>query len=122
MKLTMPSKMRSKTERKPALDTSAQFNRAKQLAKKTTQLVEESKRAKIRFLLTELSAGLTFCDVAKVSRVAQSKKQGVADALKAYESALRIASDVPLTTDEETQVRENLSELKSRLEELGQLV
>jgi hypothetical protein len=76
-----------------------------------------------RFLMTEISCGLTFVSVAKIARPEQREryKRSVSNARKAYATVIRFYSRVEMNDEQMTQLSAGLSRLESELKELGGL-
>lgn len=77
---------------------------------------EGSKRAQLRFILNELTAGLTFANIARHGGDGGARARK--GARVAYDSVLRFRSRVTLTQGEAGEVRKGMKKLKKQLEEL----
>lgn len=77
---------------------------------------QKVKNAQLRFILTELAAGMTFASIAEGEG---SRGQSLARARAACDSVLRFLDRVPLTSEESREVWGKLEALKNRLESLG---
>ncbi len=87
---------------------------AKDLSESTSSL----KDTQVKFILTELAAGMTFASAAE--KLGGGKEQSRARARAAYDSVLRFRGRVSLTGEESKIVQEKLEALKKRLEALGE--
>ena len=83
---------------------------------KFSETTENLRITQVRFILTELAAGMTFASIAEGKG---SKGQSLARARAAYASVLRFLDRVSLTSEESREVRRKLEALKNRLESLG---
>ena len=84
--------------------------------RKTSQ---EMKIAQLKFILTELSAGMTFAAIALV-RKGEAQARNRARARTAYNSALHFLDRVTMTREQLDEVRARLALLKQRLRTLGE--
>jgi len=86
-----------------------------------SQTTRKLKNTHLRFILTELAAGLTFASVARnAGRSKENKEESRARARAAYDSVLRFRRRVVLTEKESERVQSKSQELKGRLEALGE--
>jgi hypothetical protein len=76
-----------------------------------------------RFLMTEISCGLTFVSLAKCSRPQEREKykRNVHNARKAYQTVLRFYGRITMSDEERTQLSAGLSRLEAELQDLGVL-
>ena len=72
------------------------------------------------FLLAEVNTGLTFVHVASTAKYADKAARNVANARKAYETALDYMSRVSLSSKEFAELEGGLAELKRELQQLGE--
>jgi len=89
------------------------------MEKPMRQIMAESNRIGVQFLLADLEVGITFLDVAKVTRVDATRRRNLRSARAAYETVLRLLPRVMPSEEEQKQLNERLAELKSRLSAAG---
>lgn len=89
------------------------------MEKSTRQIVAESNRIGVQFLLADLAAGLTFLNVAEVTQLAATRKRNFDSARTAYRTVLRLLPRVTPTHEEEMELTAKISELKRRLVAAG---
>jgi hypothetical protein len=82
----------------------------------------DSHRTGAAFLLTDLDLAMTFLDLANTSRIAGIVRRNRRNARTAYDSVLRFLPRLVLTAAERQRIEEKLSELKGRLEAVGEQV
>jgi hypothetical protein len=83
------------------------------------RIIFDAHRACARFLLVDLDLGITFLDIAKTSRNAETVQRNLNNALIAYSSSMRFLPRLTLTALEDMAIKEKLARLKTRLECLG---
>ena len=84
---------------------------------------EKVRKTGITFLRSEIDTGHTLANIALASGEDSEKRQRNGEnARKAYDSAMRFADRVSLSSDETREMNENLNALKSKLIRLGEKV
>jgi hypothetical protein len=71
------------------------------------------------FMHAELSTGLTFARVASTAKYANRAARNLANARKAFDTAVSYMARVPLSTTEFAELEGKLAELKQELQQLG---
>lgn len=89
------------------------------LSKSSRQILEESNRVGVQFLLTEISAGLTFFGVSDTTQSMDTQQRNRRLALTAYETVLRMLPKVDPLEHERQALLDNLAELRNRLISVG---
>lgn len=79
----------------------------------------ERKLARFAHYGRSCRVGITFLDVAKVTRVAATRRRNVRSARAAYETVLRLLPRVTPSEAEQTLLSARLAELKRRLSAAG---
>jgi len=87
--------------------------------KSTRQVVEESNRVGVQFLLADLTAALTFLDVADATGSWDTRNRNLQNARSAYETVLRLLPRVFPSVEERSALQAKLDQLKKRLLALG---
>jgi hypothetical protein len=77
-------------------------------------------QARSDFLITELSVGLTFADIALSSNDEAKTKRNCKNARNAYDSVLKFIGEVKLTPADSTRLSNGMERLKSQLQALGE--
>lgn len=90
--------------------------------KSTRQIVEQSHRIGVQFLLTDMNAALTFLDVAEVSESTDVRARNRNHARTAYQTVLRLLPKISPSADERSALEQKLNTLRNRLRRLGCLV
>ena len=85
------------------------------MGKSTTQIVAESNRIGVQFLLADLAVGNTFLDVAEVTRIGATRRRNFRSAREAYETVLRLLPRVTPSDEEQSLLDAKIAELKDRL-------
>jgi hypothetical protein len=85
----------------------------------TRQIVEESNRLGVQFLIADLSVALTFLDVAETTRSEEVRKRNRDNARTAYDAVQRFLGRLSPSKEEQTELDARLSTLRSRLRGLG---
>ena len=82
---------------------------------------EESRTARVNFLLVELQAGLSFLDTAEASRSDETRARTRALAREAYDVVARHLADETLSVgdDERAEIQQQHERLGARLAEAG---
>lgn len=81
---------------------------------------DEYRQSGVHFVNTELDTGLIFARIAVGSKTRSKRERNCANARKAYESALHMLQQIPLSKEEKGAISEKLATLKSNLEKLGE--
>ena len=87
----------------------------------TAQLLEESHRIGVQFLLADLTTAFTFLDVSEVTEIEESRKRNLQKARYVYDTVLRLLPKVAPSTKEHAVLEDKLAELRRRLVATGQL-
>jgi hypothetical protein len=87
----------------------------------TAQLLEESHRIGVQFLLADLATALTFLDVSEVTELEESRKRNLERARYVYDTVMRLMPKVAPSTEELAALEGKLAELRRRLVATGQL-
>jgi hypothetical protein len=85
------------------------------MSRSTAQLLEQSHRIGVQFLLTDLAAAATFLDVADVTGQEDTRTRNREKARYVYETVLRLMPKVVPSDEERTALEQGLAELKLRL-------
>jgi hypothetical protein len=83
--------------------------------KSTRQIVDQSHRIGVQFLMADLTVAQTFLDVAEVSRSDEVRKRNRENARAAYRTVLRLMPKVLPSAHERAALDFKLTELKARL-------
>ncbi|HEV2273769.1 MAG TPA: hypothetical protein VGR96_06355 [Acidobacteriaceae bacterium] len=86
---------------------------------RTSNLIEQSNRIGVQFLLADLNTGLTFTQVASVTESAVGRTRNFDKALEVYRTVTRLLPRVLPSPDEQLQIQTRLGDLKCRLEQAG---
>ncbi|HLY40114.1 MAG TPA: hypothetical protein VKR52_02825 [Terracidiphilus sp.] len=89
--------------------------------KSNRQIVEETNRAGVQFLLADLVAALTFLDVADVTDDENTRTRNRHHARLAYETVLKLLPRISPSDEERPELESKLEDLKNRLLALGYL-
>lgn len=87
--------------------------------KSARQIVEESNRVGIQFLLADLATGLTFLNVAAVTHSDESRQRNYQNALSAYQTVIRLLPRVTPSAEERDDLNGKLDILRGRLAAIG---
>ncbi len=84
--------------------------------------VGDWRRVSAEFIMLDLEVAFTFLDIARTSRVAETRRRNQKSARRAYDAVLRfLPRFLPALSAAERRATENkLGELKNRLEQLGE--
>ena len=85
----------------------------------TRQIVEQSQRIGVQFLIADLTVAHTFLDVAEVTQSEDSRKRNRQNARVAYETVLRFLPRVSPSDEEWPSLETKLRTLRDRLIALG---
>ena len=91
------------------------------MPKPTAQLLEDSHRIGVQFLLADLATALTFLDVSQVTELEESRKRNLERARYVYDTVMRLMPKVAPSTEERALLDDKLAELRRRLVATGQL-
>jgi hypothetical protein len=83
------------------------------------ELIEQTNRAGVNFLFTDIEMAFTFMDVGETSSTHESRQRNYGKALEAYRTVLHFSSRVVMLPAEKEDLEQKLHKLKSRLEEAG---
>ena len=86
------------------------------------QIMQESHRVAVQFLVAELNVALTFLDVAQNTSLEETRIRNEQNARTAYFTVIRLLSKVDPTDEELPGLQSNLARLKDRLRALGYVV
>jgi len=87
----------------------------------TAQLLEQSHRIGVQFLLADLAAALTFLDVAEVTELEESRTRNRQKARYVYDTVIRLMPKVATSNEERAALEDRVAELKRRLIATGKL-
>ena len=87
----------------------------------TAQLLEESHRIGVQFLLADLTTAFTFLDVSEVTEIEESRKRNLEKARYVYDTVMRLMPKVEPSNEERAELEDNLAELRRRLVATGNL-
>jgi hypothetical protein len=85
----------------------------------TREIVEDSQRIGIQFLIADLTVAHTFLDVAEVTHSEQSRKRNRLNARTAYDMVLHFLPRVSHSDEEWPALETKLQKLKDRLIAVG---
>lgn len=89
------------------------------MANSTRQIMEQSQRIGVQFLIADLTVALTFLDVAEVTNSEDSRRRNQQHARYAYETVLRLLPRVSPSAEERPTLQSKIAELRDRLLALG---
>lgn len=90
-------------------------------AKSNRQVMAESNRVGVQFLVAEIEIALTFLEVADVTRQEDVRNRNRENARVAYDTVLKLLPKVSPSECERSTLEAKLEELKKRLLALGYL-
>ncbi len=82
----------------------------------TLQLIQQSHRIGVEFLLVDLDTGLTFLDVADATSSDETRTRNRQNARIAYDAVLRLLARLAPTTEERSVLDAKIAALKNRLD------
>jgi len=85
----------------------------------TRQIMEDSRRIGVQFLITDLGVALTFLDVAETTRSEEVRKRNHENARTAYNAVQHFLPRLSPSAEERRELEAKLSTLKTRLRGLG---
>ena len=85
----------------------------------SSNLIHQSNRIGIEFLLADLATGLTFTEVAAVTSSVEGRARNWDKAREVYRTVMRLLQRVSPSPEEQSQLQSRLEELKRRLEKAG---
>jgi hypothetical protein len=88
----------------------------------TAQLLEQSHRIGMQFLLADLATAMTFLDVSRVTGLEESRLRNLQNARHVYDTVIRLMPKVEPSHEERAVLEDRLAELKRRLIASGQLI
>jgi hypothetical protein len=91
------------------------------MPRSTAQLLEESHRIGVQFLLADLATAFTFLDVSEVTEIEESRKRNLEKARYVYDTVMRLMPKVEPSNEERAELEDNLAELRRRLVATGNL-
>jgi hypothetical protein len=91
------------------------------MPRSTAQLLEESHRIGVQFLLADLATAFTFLDVSEVTEIEESRKRNLEKARYVYDTVMRLMPKVEPSNEERAVLEHNLAELRRRLVATGNL-
>jgi len=83
------------------------------------EVLNQSNRVAVQFLLADLRTAFTFLDTAEVTSLEETRIRNQAHARRVYETILRFLRKVAPLPEEATELKAGIAELKKRLEEVG---
>lgn len=86
---------------------------------KTSNLIEQSNRIGVEFLLADLNTGLTFLQVAQVTSFPAGRARNFDKALEVYRTVTRLLPRVVPLPEEQMKIQSMLEDLKNQLEDAG---
>jgi hypothetical protein len=89
------------------------------MTNQTWQIMEQSNRIGVQFLITDLAVALTFLDFAEVSHSEDTRRRNRQNAQSAYDTVLRLLPRLAPSPEERATLEIKLAELKDRLMALG---
>lgn len=89
------------------------------MEKSTRQIMAESNRIGVQFLLADLATALTFMNVAEVTQIAATRTRNFDSARTAYQTVLRLLPRVTPTPDEQAELQTKIAALKDRFAAAG---
>jgi UDP-N-acetylglucosamine enolpyruvyl transferase len=89
------------------------------MAQLTREIISESNRIGVQFLLADLRMALTFLDVALVTATGETHVRNLHHARRVYETVLRLLTRVVPSAEESAELAVRIAELKRRLEDAG---
>ncbi len=88
----------------------------------TSQLIQQSHRIGVEFLLIDLDTAHTFLDVADATSSHETRTRNRENARIAYDAVLRLLPRLALTDEQRAVLDAKIAELKDRLNAAGALV
>jgi hypothetical protein len=85
----------------------------------THQIMDESQRVGVQFLMADLTMGLTFLDVAQTTESEETRMRNCQNARTAYEAVVNFLPRVSPSDEEWATLEAKLRKLKDRLVALG---
>lgn len=85
-----------------------------------SQLRKQFEQNRAQFVMTEVSIGATFCEVAKSSGDPDKFKRNVENARTAHDTILKFVDGVHFDAESKLEFEQKFSHLKSLLRDLGQ--
>jgi hypothetical protein len=79
-----------------------------------------SLNSRVEFLLADLDAALTFLDVAKTTTNEETRKRNFQNARHAYDTVVELMQKVTLNDEQNEEIQEKLTLLRTRLAAAGQ--
>ena len=86
------------------------------------QIVAESQRIAVQFIIAELNVALTFLDVAETTGIEETRSRNEQHARSAYDTVLRLLPRVSPLEEELPTLHAKLAELRDRIHALGFVV
>ena len=83
--------------------------------KSTRQIVDQSHRVAVQFLLADITVALTFLDVADTTHSQDTRDRNRQNARSAYDTVLRLLPNVNATDEERIALQSKMERLKGRL-------
>lgn len=87
--------------------------------KSTRQIMDETNRVGVQFLLTDIAAGQTFLDVSNTTQSKETRERNRRLALTAYQTVERLLPRVTPSEEECEALQRGLAGLRNRLVSLG---
>lgn len=85
------------------------------MARWSTDIIHESHRAGVQFLMTELQTGMVFLEVAETTKKVENRQRNVQNARTAYDCVVRLLPRVDPLPSERLDIELGLDRLKKRL-------
>lgn len=89
------------------------------MTQSTRQIMEQSERVAVEFLIADLTVALTFLDVAEVTQSRETRLRNLGHARAAYATVLRLLPRISPSAKEQPALETKLAELKDRLQTAG---
>lgn len=89
------------------------------MARWNPEIIHESHRAGVQFLLAELQTGMVFLDVAETTAKLENRQRNIQNARTAYDAVVRLLPRVDPLPGEKLEIELKLDRLKKRLIENG---
>jgi hypothetical protein len=87
--------------------------------KESWRRIEEANRTGFDFLVTDLTVGLTFLQIADVTRSPATRERDLDKALRVYRTVMQLLPRVILLADERAEIDRRLAELRTKLKQAG---
>ncbi|HEY1646975.1 MAG TPA: hypothetical protein VGF96_03260 [Terracidiphilus sp.] len=89
------------------------------MALSSREILTQSNRIGVQFLLADLKMALTFLDVALITATGETHTRNLDHARRVYETVLRLLCRVVPSAEESAELAVRIAELKRRLQDAG---